>query len=104
MPGMENGTGFLSSGYRNVWAGYENWTPTAAVKGFEHHLEAQAAGLMHMTGARSGFLYLAGEKAKDRVCGACADKLAQMLPGGASLTVIYRDAAGMIQRTPFVGR
>uniref|UniRef100_UPI0024A8EB4E DddA-like double-stranded DNA deaminase toxin n=1 Tax=Streptomyces sp. CC208A TaxID=3044573 RepID=UPI0024A8EB4E len=108
MPGVENGTGYLFSGPDNVWGGYDEWIPDAAEEGMEHHLEAQAAGLLARAAANQGsrglqgFLYLAGNNARFGLCPSCARTIESMLPSGVSLTVVYRNRSG-IQRRSYTG-
>ncbi|MFG2873158.1 ricin-type beta-trefoil lectin domain protein, partial [Streptomyces sp. NPDC048338] len=109
MPGVEGGTGYLYSGPDNVWEGYDQWIPDAAEADMEHHLEAQAAGLLARAAANQGseglqgFLYLAGNNARFGLCPSCARTIESMLPTGVTLTVVYRNSRG-IQRPSFTGR
>ncbi|MEU8975944.1 RHS repeat-associated core domain-containing protein [Streptomyces monashensis] len=87
----------LSSGSGNLSEGYVR-PPGASTSNF-HHLEAQAAAKMRSTGIMDGHLFISG----DYICGACADRLPQMLPEGATLRVTYRDGDGNIQSQLFTG-
>jgi RHS repeat-associated protein len=87
----------LSSGSGNLSEEYVR-PPGASTSNF-HHLEAQAAAKMRSTGIMDGHLFING----DYICGACADRLTQMLPEGATLRVTYRDGNGSIQSQLFTG-
>ncbi|MEU2427111.1 DddA-like double-stranded DNA deaminase toxin [Streptomyces sp. NPDC007851] len=87
----------LSSGSGNLSEGYVR-PPGASTSNF-HHLEAQAAAKMRSTGIMDGHLFISG----DYICGACAERLPQMLPEGATLRVTYRDGDGGIQSQLFTG-
>jgi RHS repeat-associated protein len=95
----------LSSGARNINPRVAGSPAPGTVPGFEHHLEAQAAALMRQGGIQEATLYInfVSDAAKRQVCGACNRTLADMLPEGASLTVVFRDAAGAIVRSPYIG-
>jgi hypothetical protein len=86
----------LSSGSGNLSDGYAR-PPGASTSNF-HHLEAQAAATMRSTGIMDGQLFISG----DYICGACADRLPQMLPDGATLRVTYQTGDG-IQTQVFTG-
>lgn len=97
----------LSSGGANIHSRIKGNPAPHTKPGFKHHLEGQAAALMRQNpGVRNATLYIhfRDPNAKREVCGACHDTLEDMLPPGASLTVVYRKADGSIFRSdPYVG-
>lgn len=88
----------LSTGERNLNQIYLENLPPGTVRANKHHLEAQAAGYMRLSGADHADLFITG----DYICPACIDRLPTMLPAGATLTVWYRTADG-IRGTTFTG-
>ncbi|MFE7566110.1 DNRLRE domain-containing protein [Streptomyces sp. NPDC057539] len=97
----------LSSGGRNIHPSVDGNAAPGTRSGFKHHLEAQAAALMRQNpGMRNSTLYIhfRDPDAVREVCGACARTLEDMLPSGASLTVIFRQLDGAIFRSrPYIG-
>lgn len=87
LPGW-NGPIPVSSGSRNLSPSYAGNLPPGATGQNFHHLEAQAAGAMRAQGAGEARLFISG----NYVCGGCTAALPTMLPSGATLTVIFRDA------------
>jgi Protein of unknown function (DUF1557). len=97
----------LSSGGRNIHPSV-NGNPAPGTKsGYKHHLEAQAAALMHQNpGMRNATLYIhfRDANAVREVCWACDGTLQDMLPEGASLTVVFRQLDGSIFKSkPYIG-
>jgi RHS repeat-associated protein len=95
----------LSSGARNLSPSYLENLPPGTNSVNYHHLEAQAAGAMRAQVGRTGSpvkakLFITGDYG---ACGACADRLATMLPAGSTLTVVWRDASGAIRNMPYTG-
>ncbi|MFE7752917.1 DddA-like double-stranded DNA deaminase toxin [Streptomyces sp. NPDC057428] len=97
----------LSSGGRNIHPSVDGNPAPGTRSGFKHHLEAQTAALMRQNpGMRNATLYIhfRDPDAVREVCGACAGTLEDMLPSGASLTVVFRQLDGTIFRSrPYVG-
>ncbi|MEU9450634.1 LamG-like jellyroll fold domain-containing protein [Streptomyces sp. NPDC048277] len=105
---LDNGVSSnLSSGGdgRNLRPDWEA-PPGTTDKNF-HHLENQTAALMRKTGAKEGYLYL--HKAEGAAYGPCPGvdgclaNMRAMLPEGAKLMIIWRNAAGRIENRVFVG-
>ncbi|MER6299829.1 polymorphic toxin-type HINT domain-containing protein [Kitasatospora sp. NPDC001539] len=105
---LDNGvTSNLSSGGdgRNLRPDWEA-PPGTPDKNF-HHLENQTAALMRSTGAREGYLYL--HKAEGAAYGPCPgvtgylENMRAILPEGAKLMVIWRNAAGRIENRVHIG-
>ncbi|WP_436653629.1 polymorphic toxin-type HINT domain-containing protein [Actinoplanes sp. URMC 104] len=96
----------LSSGKRNIHPAAVGKAAPGTVKGYDHHLEAQSAALMHVWMSnwkvedKKATLFITG----DYVCSVCDNNLAAMLPTGAQLTVVYRDKNGKVQRPTYTGR
>jgi len=88
----------LSSGDGNLHPRYKENLPPGTNPFNYHHLEAQAAGYMRLSGATEADLFITG----DYICKECVARLPTMLPKGATLTVWYRTADG-IQGRSFTG-
>lgn len=97
----------LSSGGRNIHSSIAGNPAPGTKAGYGHHLEAQAAALMRQNpGMRNSTLYInfRDPNAAREVCWACDGTLADMLPEGASLTVVFRQLDGSIFRSrPYIG-
>ncbi|QYX81017.1 polymorphic toxin-type HINT domain-containing protein [Streptomyces akebiae] len=97
----------LSSGGRNIHPGIAGNPAPGTKAGYAHHLEAQAAALMRQNpGMRNSTLYInfRDPNAAREVCWACNGTLEDMLPTGASLTVVFRQLDGSIFRSrPYIG-
>ncbi|MBT2487493.1 hypothetical protein J7E96_02850 [Streptomyces sp. ISL-96] len=93
-PSGQNAPYPLSSGFRNMHPDVANNLPPGFENGFEHHLEAQAAGLMRNWGVNDADLFISG----DYICSVCARTLPDMLPEGATPRVTFGRAGGFLTR------
>ncbi|HEU5028754.1 MAG TPA: RHS repeat-associated core domain-containing protein [Spirillospora sp.] len=97
----------LSSGGRNINPSVDGSPAPGTKTGYKHHLEAQAAAIMRQNpGMRNATLYIhfRDPSAAREVCGACDGSLRDMLPKGASLTVVFKRSDGSIFRSdPYIG-
>ncbi|MGW0436218.1 polymorphic toxin-type HINT domain-containing protein [Micromonospora sp. NPDC003197] len=97
----------LSSGNRNIHPSIDGKPAPGTRSGFKHHLEAQVAALMRQNPEmRNATLYIhfRDPDAKREVCVPCDGTLEDMLPSGASLTVVFRQLDGTIfSSRPYIG-
>ena len=87
----------LSTGDRNTGKGYVR--PPGSNSSNFHHLESQAAARMRSAKTMDAHLFISG----DYICGACDDRLPQMLPDKATLRVTYRDTRGHVITKSYKG-
>jgi len=96
----------LSSGSRNINPQVRGNPAPGTIDNFEHHLEAQTAALMRQHGIQEATLYInfRSPSATRQVCSPCNGSLPDMLPQGASLSVVFRNRDGTIFRSqPYIG-
>ncbi|MCW8215706.1 MULTISPECIES: DddA-like double-stranded DNA deaminase toxin [Streptomyces] len=74
--------------------------PAGFADGYETHVEAQAAALMHHFQAKNARLMISHP---DGVCGTCASTIRAMLPTDAELTVRFQHGRRFFTGGVFVG-